>query len=102
MNSIIQAITEPNRREILKMVARRELTAGEIASHFSISRPAVSQHITILKEAGLLLERREGTSRFYQTDPEGFKELIDFINFFWDEKLLKLKKVIEVKQRKIN
>jgi DNA-binding transcriptional ArsR family regulator len=100
VDSIIQAIAEPNRRAILKIVARQELSAGEIASNFSISRPAVSQHLTVLKEAGLLLERREGTSRFYRTRPEGFRELKEFLESFWDERLLKLKKVIETKGRK--
>jgi DNA-binding transcriptional ArsR family regulator len=100
VDSIIQAIAEPNRRAILQIVARQELSAGEIAEHFSISRPAVSQHLTVLKEAGLLLERREGTSRYYQTRPEGFRELRAFLESFWDEKLLKLKKVVETKGRK--
>jgi DNA-binding transcriptional ArsR family regulator len=100
VDSIIQAIAEPNRRAILQIVARQELSAGEIATHFSISRPAVSQHLTVLKEAGLLLERREGTSRFYRTHPEGFRELKEFLESFWDERLLKLKKVIETKGRK--
>jgi DNA-binding transcriptional ArsR family regulator len=100
VDSIIQAIAEPNRRAILQIVATQELSAGEIASNFSISRPAVSQHLTVLKEAGLLLERREGTSRFYRTHPEGFRELNEFLESFWDERLLKLKKVIETKGRK--
>jgi DNA-binding transcriptional ArsR family regulator len=100
VDSVIQAIAEPNRRAILQIVAKQELSAGEIATHFSISRPAVSQHLTVLKEAGLLLERREGTSRYYRTHPEGFRELEDFLESFWDEKLLKLKKAVETKRRK--
>jgi DNA-binding transcriptional ArsR family regulator len=100
VDSIIQAIAEPNRRAILQMVAKQELSAGEIAAHFSISRPAVSQHLTVLKEAGLLLERRDGTSRFYRTHPEGFRELKEFLESFWDDRLLKLKKVVETKRRK--
>jgi DNA-binding transcriptional ArsR family regulator len=100
MDSIIQAIAEPNRRAILQIVAKQELSAGEIANRFSISRPAVSQHLTVLKEAGLLLERREGTSRFYRTHPEGFRELREFLESFWDGRLIKLKKVVETKRRK--
>jgi DNA-binding transcriptional ArsR family regulator len=100
VDSVIQAIAEPNRRAILQIVASQELSAGEIATHFAISRPAVSQHLTVLKEAGLLLERREGTSRYYRTHPEGFRELRAFLESFWDEKLLKLKKVVETKGRK--
>lgn len=100
MDCVIQAIAEPNRRAILQIVASQELSAGEIANHFAISRPAVSQHLTVLKEAGLLLERREGTSRYYRTRPEGFRELKAFLESFWDETLLKLKKVVETKGRK--
>jgi DNA-binding transcriptional ArsR family regulator len=86
VDSVIQAIAEPNRRAILHIVAKQELSAGEIATHFAISRPAVSQHLTVLKEAGLLLERREGLKAFLES--------------FWDERLLKLKKVVEKKRRK--
>jgi DNA-binding transcriptional ArsR family regulator len=100
VNSVLQAITEPNRRAILELTAQYELSAGEIAEHFPISRPAVSQHITVLKQAGLLTERREGTKRLYRTRPEGFIELRGFLESFWDERLLKLKKVVEKKGRK--
>ena len=100
MDSVIQAIAEPNRRAILQIVAAQELSAGEIANHFSISRPAVSQHLTVLKDAGLLTERREGTSRFYRTRPEGLSELKGFLESFWDERLLQLKKVVETRGRK--
>ncbi len=102
MNTVIQALSEPNRRFILQLTAKQELSAGEIADHFTISRPAISQHITILKEVGLLTQRREGTKRLYRTRAEGLRELKEFIESFWDEKLLKLKKVVETKQRRLN
>ena len=98
MDTIIHAIAEPNRRAILRIVANQEASAGEIAGHFSVSRPAVSQHLSVLKEAGLLLERREGSSRYYRTRLEGFKELREFLESFWDEKLLDLKRLIETKR----
>src|SRR5207253_629391 len=61
MEAALKALAEPNRRRILTLVRDEELTAGEIASHFAVSRPAVSQHLTVLKEAGLVHERRNGT-----------------------------------------
>ena len=63
MEAALRAIAEPRRRTILRLVGSDELSAGEIASHFEITRPAVSQHLTVLKGAGLLTERREGTRR---------------------------------------
>lgn len=76
----------------------RELTAGQIASKFEVSRPAVSQHLTVLKEAGLLSERREGTRRLYRTRPEGLAELRSFIERFWDERLERLKLAAELEE----
>ena len=69
---------EPNRRRILTLVREGELTAGEIASHFEVSRPAVSQHLTVLKEAGLVHERRNGTRRLYSVRPQGFNQVKTF------------------------
>ena len=63
MEAVARAIAEPRRRAILRLVRDRELSAGEIASHFDVTRPAVSQHLTVLREAGLLDERREDTGR---------------------------------------
>ncbi len=100
MDLIIKAINEPNRRAILQLVAFDNLSAGEIAEHFSITRSAVSQHLGVLKEAGLVTEKRLGTKRFYQTRPESFRELRDFLDSFWDEKLLKLKTIIESAEAK--
>jgi DNA-binding transcriptional ArsR family regulator len=97
---IIKAINEPNRRAILQLVAFENLSAGEIAEHFSITRSAVSQHLGVLKEAGLVTEKRLGTKRFYRTCPERFRELHDFLNSFWDEKLFNLKAVIESSEAK--
>jgi DNA-binding transcriptional ArsR family regulator len=86
----IRAIAEPNRRRILKLVASRELSAGEIAARFEISRPAVSQHLTVLRGAGLVSERREGTRRLYSLRPEGFADLKSFLDAFWAEGLEQL------------
>jgi DNA-binding transcriptional ArsR family regulator len=91
----IRAIAEPNRRRILRLVANGELSAGEIASSFEITRPAVSQHLTVLREAGLVSERRDGTRRLYRLRPEGFADLKSFLEAFWDESLDRLKEAAE-------
>jgi len=90
-----RAIAEPRRRQILELVRDEELTAGEIARQFDVSRPAISQHLTVLKEAGLVAERREGTRRLYRTRPEGLAGLREFLERFWDEGLERLKAAAE-------
>ena len=96
MEEAIRAIAEPNRRRILQLVTAQELSAGEIASRFEITRPAVSQHLGVLREAGLVTERREGTRRLYSLRPEGFDDLKSFLEAFWDEGLERLKEAAEV------
>ena len=79
MEVALRAIAAPRRRQILSLVRAAELTAGEIASHFDVTRPAVSQHLRVLKEAGLVSERRSGTRRLYRARPEGLTELRAFL-----------------------
>jgi DNA-binding transcriptional ArsR family regulator len=98
MEEAIRAIAEPNRRRILRLVADGELSAGEIASSFEITRPAVSQHLTVLREAGLVSERREGTRRLYSLRPEGFADLKSFLEAFWGEGLERLKEAAETEE----
>lgn len=100
MQTAIQALAEPRRREILELIRERELTAGEIASGFDVSRPAISQHLGVLKEAGLVSERRDGTRRFYRARPEGLKELREFLEGFWTFSLQQLKRQAEAEQRR--
>src|SRR5437773_11729109 len=100
MQTAIQALAEPRRREILELIRERELTAGEIASGFDVTRPAISQHLGVLKEAGLVTERREGTRRFYRARPEGLKELREFLEGFWAFSLEQLKSAAEAEQRR--
>jgi DNA-binding transcriptional ArsR family regulator len=94
----IRAIAEPNRRRILQLVTATELSAGEIASRFEITRPAVSQHLGVLREAGLVSERRDGTRRLYSLRPEGFDDLKSFLEGFWDEGLERLKEAAELEE----
>ena len=100
MEAALKALAEPHRRRILTLVRDEELTAGEIASHFDVSRPAVSQHLTVLKEAGLVHERRNGTRRLYSVRPEGLTDVKAFLEAFWDEKLQALKREAEREERK--
>jgi DNA-binding transcriptional ArsR family regulator len=95
----LRAIAAPRRRQILTLVRDGELSAGEIAAHFEVTRPAVSQHLTVLKEAGLVSERRNGTRRLYRARPEGLGELKAFLEGFWDERLDALKREAERKER---
>ena len=80
---------------ILELVRERELSAGEIASQFEITRPAISQHLTILREAGLLAERREGTRRLYRLRLEGLAELRAFLAELWPDALQRFKAAAE-------
>ena len=79
MDATLHAIADPRRRRILELVSHQELSAGEIASHFDVSRPAISQHLGVLKNAKLLIERREGTRRFYRARPDGLDDLRDYL-----------------------
>jgi DNA-binding transcriptional ArsR family regulator len=100
MEAALKAIAAPHRRRILRLVRDEELSAGEIASHFDVSRPAVSQHLSVLKEAGLVNERRNGTRRLYRARPEGLVELKAFLDELWGERLEALKREAEREERK--
>ncbi len=95
MEAALKAMSDPTRREILRLVQTEEMPAGEIASNFPVSRPAISQHLTVLKSAGLIDERRAGVKRLYRTRVEGMAELKEFVEGFWDDRLERLKAVIE-------
>jgi DNA-binding transcriptional ArsR family regulator len=96
----LQALAEPRRREILLLIRVTELSSGEIAAHFDVTRPAISQHLQVLATAGLVTVRRQGTQRLYRTRPEGFAELRGFIDGFWDEYLQILKQEAEAEERR--
>src|ERR671921_1854346 len=100
MEAALKAIAAPHRRQILSLVRDGELSAGEIAAHFEVTRPAVSQHLNVLKEAGLVNERRNGTRRLYRARPEGLSELRAFLEEFWDERLDALKREAEEEEAK--
>jgi DNA-binding transcriptional ArsR family regulator len=86
-DEVLRAIAEPRRREILRLVAHDEIAAGEIAAAFDVTRTAVSQHLTVLRNAGLITERREGTRRLYRARPEGLAGLREFLDGMWSSSL---------------
>lgn len=98
MQSVVAAVAEPRRRAILELVRDRELAAGEIAAHFDVTRPAVSQHLSVLKAAGLVSERRDGTRRHYRARPEGLDELRSYLDEFWGDRFSRLKAAAEADQ----
>jgi len=100
VQAALDALAEPRRREILELVRDRELAAGEIAANFDVTRPAISQHLGVLKHAGLLSERREGTKRLYRARPEGLADLRDFVDVFWSERLDVLTREVEREERR--
>ncbi len=99
MDAALRAIAEPRRREILRLVRDEELPAGAIAAHFAVSRPAISQHLRVLREAGLVDERRDGTRRLYRARPDTVEELRRFLDDFWTDRLERLRDVAEAKER---
>ncbi|WP_308465333.1 ArsR/SmtB family transcription factor [Rathayibacter soli] len=82
-DAVWRALVEPRRRAILRLVADRERAAGEIANEFEVTRTAVSQHLTVLKEAGLVFERRDGTRRLYRARSEGLAALRNLLDDVW-------------------
>jgi DNA-binding transcriptional ArsR family regulator len=100
VEAALRAIAAPRRRQILALVRDGELSAGEIAAHFDVTRPAVSQHLNVLKEARLVSERRDGTRRLYRARPEGLVELKAFLEEFWGDRLDALKREAESEETK--
>ena len=100
MDLALKAIAEPRRRAILRLVRSDELSSGEIAAQFDVTGPAISQHLGVLKEAGLVTERRDGTRRLYLARPEGLRDVQSFLEDFWDDGLERLREAAEHDQRR--
>jgi DNA-binding transcriptional ArsR family regulator len=83
----LEALADPTRRAIFELLRDGPRAVGELAGRLPVSRPAVSQHLRILKGAGLVSERKEGTRRLYRIEPQGLAELRDWIDRFWTESL---------------
>ena len=96
----LRALAEPHRRRILRLTRTAEMSAGEVAAHFDLTRPAISQHLRVLTDAGLLSMRREGTRRLYHARPEGLAEGREFLDQFWENSLSLLKAEAEAEERR--
>ncbi|WP_308282602.1 ArsR/SmtB family transcription factor [Pseudonocardia nigra] len=96
MQAVLEALVEPRRRDILRLVRDAELPAGAIAARFpDVARPTVSQHLRVLRGAGLVTERRDGTRRLYRAQPDALGELRAFVEDFWDARLAMIKAIAE-------
>ena len=89
------ALADPTRREIFERLARGPSAVGELASGLPVSRPAVSQHLKVLKDAGLVIDRRAGTRRIYQLDLNGVGALRAYLDSFWTQSLTAFKSAID-------
>ncbi len=99
MDAALKALADPTRRRILRLVRDRERTAGDIATHFDVSRPAVSQHLRALEDARLVTVRRDGTRRWYRARPEGLREMHAWLTTMWSDSLGDLKHAAEAEER---
>jgi len=95
----MDALGDPTRRAIFERLRQGSLAVGEIADELPVSRPAVSQHLRVLKDAGLVRERRDGTRRLYRVDPDGLGELRDYFDDFWSAALASFKEEAERERR---
>jgi DNA-binding transcriptional ArsR family regulator len=96
MDEALRAVADPTRRAILHLVRDAEVAAGEIAAHFpAMSRPAVSQHLRVLADAGLVVVRPEGNRRLYRWRPDGFRDVAAFVDDMWSDSLARLKQAAE-------
>jgi DNA-binding transcriptional ArsR family regulator len=100
MDAALRALSAPTRRHILALIWHEERTASEIASEFSMSRPAVSQHLKVLLDSDLIALRRSGTRRFYRVNRPTMAKLKAELESFWDAGLARLKRAAERAERK--
>ena len=95
------ALGDPTRRAIFECLVERPQAVGELATQFTVSRPAVSQHLKVLKAAGLIMVRVDGARRMYGVDPNGIEALRNWLDGFWDETLSAFKQAAEREQHKM-
>ncbi len=100
MEAALKALAEPRRREILRIVWSEELPATEIAASFAdVTRSAISQHLGVLRDAGLVVERRQGTRRLYRSNHHEMARLRAFLDDYWTSSLERLRDVAEAAER---
>ena len=96
---MIAALADPTRRAVFERLRAGPRPVGDIARDLPVSRPAVSQHLRVLKDAGLVTERRDGTRRLYRIDPDGLAAIRDYFDDFWNEALAAFKAAAESEGR---
>ncbi len=89
------ALADPTRRRLFERLARKSLSVGELAAGVPVSRPAVSQHLRVLKDAGLVTDEADGTRRLYRVDPRGIEAMKNYLDRFWDRALAAFKAAAE-------
>lgn len=99
MDSALKAIADPHRREIMRLVREDERTAGDIAAQFTVSRPAISQHLKVLIDAELVTVRKQGNRRYYRAEAQTIDAVIRFLDRFWEDRLDRLKLAAEAAER---
>jgi DNA-binding transcriptional ArsR family regulator len=100
MGSPWKALADDSRRQVLMLLKNKERTPSEIATHFDFTLPALSTHLKVLRDAGLVNERREGQNRYYSVNRDRMSEMMRFFDLFWDDRLKNLKEYVENKERK--
>jgi uncharacterized protein YndB with AHSA1/START domain/DNA-binding transcriptional ArsR family regulator len=99
MDVALRVLAEPRRQAILRLVRDQEMAAGDIAAHFDVTRPAISQHLTVLREAGFVDERRVGARRLYRARPQAIADLRRWLDDFWAGSLARLRDAVEAEER---
>ena len=92
------ALSDPTRRQIFERLAKKPSAVGELAEGLPVSRPAVSQHLKVLKEARLVVDEQDGTRRLYRVDPAGVEAMRNYLDRFWDRALAAFKHAVEQEQ----
>ena len=95
LSAAFAALAEPTRQQIFERLARKALAVGDLAEGLPVTRSAVSQHLKILKDAGLVTSRTEGTRNIYQVDPRGVEAMRDYLDRFWERALANFKREVE-------
>jgi DNA-binding transcriptional ArsR family regulator len=95
----LAALGDPTRRAIFEHLAERPRAVGELAKELPVSRPAVSQHLKVLKDARLVADHRAGTRRIYQVDPDGLRVLRGYLDHFWEQALAGFKAAVEQRMK---
>ena len=100
MGSPWKAVADDSRRQVLQLLKDKERTPSEIATHFDFTLPALSTHLKVLRDAGLVSERKEGQNRYYSVNRKQLSEMMRFFDQFWDDRLKSLKEYVENKERR--